>query len=69
MAAAVVNRFPPDPAEPRLGKQFPCYAAVLTVLGLEGFRYDSIFRDVLLGHDPANECLVTGLSRIAACKN
>jgi hypothetical protein len=29
-----------------------------------GVSYNSIFRDVLFRHDPANECLVTGLFRI-----
>jgi len=39
-------------------------------LGLEGFSYDSIFRDVpFFGRDPANECLVTGLFRIALGKD
>jgi hypothetical protein len=30
--------------------------------------YNSIFRDVLSLHDPANECLVTGLFRIAPAR-
>ena len=65
MAAAVVNRFPPDPAEPRLGKQLLLLCRRCYCFGAGGFSYDSIFRDVLFEYDPANECLVTGLFRIA----
>jgi len=66
MATAVVDRFPPDPTEPRLGKQLFRYAAVLNCFGAGGLTLtQSSVTCALDQHDPANGCLVTDLVRIA----
>ena len=65
MAAAVVNRFPPDPAEPRLGKQLLLLCRRCYCFGAGGLATTQSSVTWLFDHDPANECLVTGLFRIA----
>src|SRR5579864_3429466 len=64
-AAAVVDRFPPDPAEPRFGKQPGCYATSFC-FGAGGLTTTQSSVTCACEHDPANGCLVTDLLRIAA---